>query len=100
MEPIRNILRHKKAIVKFYEAEATKIDYENRLIYMSDDSEIKGDVSHTVVPFDMLVVGVGAENATFGTSDGVGGCVCVCVRANVADGHFQASPESRTTRAF
>jgi NADH:ubiquinone reductase (non-electrogenic) len=85
MEPIRNILRHKKAIVKFYEAEATKIDYEKRLIYMSDDSEIKGDVSHTVVPFDMLVVGVGAENATFGTSDGAGGCVCV--RANVADGH-------------
>jgi NADH:ubiquinone reductase (non-electrogenic) len=68
MEPIRNILRHKKATVKFYEAEATKIDYEKRLVYISDDSEIKGDVSHTVVPFDMLVVGVGAENATFGTS--------------------------------
>ncbi|PCG93742.1 FAD-dependent pyridine nucleotide-disulfide oxidoreductase [Penicillium occitanis (nom. inval.)] len=66
MEPIRNILRHKKATVKFYEAEATKIDYEKRLVYISDDSEIKGDVSHTVVPFDMLVVGVGAENATFG----------------------------------
>ncbi|EED14869.1 alternative NADH-dehydrogenase [Talaromyces stipitatus ATCC 10500] len=66
MEPIRNILRHKKATVKYYEAEATKIDYENRLVYISDDSEIKGDVSHTVVPFDMLVVGVGAENATFG----------------------------------
>ena len=46
--------------------EATKIDYEKRLVYISDDSEIKGDVSHTVVPFDMLVVGVGAENATFG----------------------------------
>lgn len=67
MEPIRNILRHKKATVKYYEAEATKIDYEKRLVYISDDSEIKGDVSHTVVPFDMLVVGVGAENATFGT---------------------------------
>ncbi|CRG83096.1 NADH dehydrogenase [Talaromyces islandicus] len=66
MEPIRNILRHKKATVKYYEAEATKIDYEKRLVYISDDSEIKGDVSHTVVPFDMLVVGVGAENATFG----------------------------------
>ncbi|KAH8704093.1 alternative NADH-dehydrogenase [Talaromyces proteolyticus] len=66
MEPIRNILRHKKATVKYYEAEATKIDYEKRVVYISDDSEIKGDVSHTVVPFDMLVVGVGAENATFG----------------------------------
>lgn len=66
MEPIRNILRHKKSTVKYYEAEATKIDYEKRLVYISDDSEVKGEVSHTVVPFDMLVVGVGAENATFG----------------------------------
>ncbi|KAJ5985779.1 hypothetical protein N7522_012975 [Penicillium canescens] len=66
MEPIRNILRHKKASVKFYEAEATKIDYEKRVVYISDDSEIKGDIAHTEVPFDMLVIGVGAENATFG----------------------------------
>lgn len=66
MEPIRNILRHKSATVQFYEAEATKIDYDKRVVYISDDSEIKGDISHTEVPFDMLVVGVGAENATFG----------------------------------
>ena len=66
MEPIRNIMRHKKASVKFYEAEATKIDYEKRLVYAKDDSEIKGDMMDTAVPFDMLVVGVGAENATFG----------------------------------
>ncbi|KAA8651914.1 alternative NADH-dehydrogenase [Aspergillus tanneri] len=66
MEPIRNILRQKQANVKFYEAEATKIDYEKRVVYISDDSEIKGDTSQTEVPFDMLVVGVGAENATFG----------------------------------
>lgn len=68
MEPIRNILRQKKATVKFYEAEATKIDYEKRVVLISDDSEIKGDISHTEVPFDMLVIGVGAENATFGRS--------------------------------
>jgi len=66
MEPIRNFLRHKKAAVKFYEAEATKIDYEKKIIYINDDSEVKGAVSSTEVPFDMLVVGVGAENATFG----------------------------------
>ncbi|KAF2654010.1 FAD/NAD(P)-binding domain-containing protein [Lophiostoma macrostomum CBS 122681] len=66
MEPIRNFLRHKKAAVKYYEAEATKIDYEKKVVYINDDSEIKGDVSATEVPFDMLVVGVGAENATFG----------------------------------
>jgi len=68
MEPIRNFLRHKKAQVKYYEAEATKIDYEKKVVYISDDSDIKGDVSQTEVPFDMLVVGVGAENATFGAS--------------------------------
>ncbi|KAK4962303.1 NADH:ubiquinone oxidoreductase [Elasticomyces elasticus] len=66
MEPVRNFLRHKKAAVKFYEAEATKIDYERRVIYVNDESEIKGESHTTEVPFDMLVVGVGAENATFG----------------------------------
>ena len=66
MEPIRNILRHKKATAKYYEAEATKIDYEKKVVYINDDSPIKGDISSTEVPFDMLVVGVGAENATFG----------------------------------
>lgn len=66
MEPIRNILRKKIGGVKFYEAEATKVDYERHKVYISDDSEIKGDISHTEVPFDMLVVAVGAENATFG----------------------------------
>ncbi|QDS75991.1 hypothetical protein FKW77_004383 [Venturia effusa] len=66
MEPVRNFLRHKKAAVKFYEAEATKIDYAKKVVYINDDSDIKGDVTSTEVPFDMLVVGVGAENATFG----------------------------------
>lgn len=66
MEPIRNFLRHKKTAVKYYEAEATKIDYEKRVVYISDDSDVKGSTSMNEVPFDMLVVGVGAENATFG----------------------------------
>ncbi|TKX23167.1 external alternative NADH-ubiquinone oxidoreductase [Elsinoe australis] len=66
MEPVRNFLRHKKAAVKFYEAEATKIDAEKKIVYIKDDSEIKGTKSDTEVHFDMLVVGVGAENATFG----------------------------------
>ena len=66
MEPIRNFLRHKKAHVTYYEAEATKIDYANKKVYINDESPIKGDTSATEVSFDMLVVGVGAENATFG----------------------------------
>jgi NADH dehydrogenase FAD-containing subunit len=66
MEPLRNILRHKKAAVKFYEADATKIDHEKKVVYISDDSDIKGDISQTEVPYDMLVVAVGAMSATFG----------------------------------
>ncbi|KAF1983214.1 FAD/NAD(P)-binding domain-containing protein [Aulographum hederae CBS 113979] len=66
MEPVRNFLRHKKAVVKFYEAECTKIDADKKVVYITDESEIKGTVNTTEVPFDMLVVGVGAENATFG----------------------------------
>lgn len=69
MEPIRNILRHKKATAKFYEGEATHIDYEQRTVRIADASEIKGDVTETTIPFDLLVVSVGAENATFGELD-------------------------------
>ncbi|KAL5329144.1 hypothetical protein ACEPPN_002654 [Leptodophora sp. 'Broadleaf-Isolate-01'] len=66
MEPIRSITRHKKAAVKFYEAEATKIDHERKIVYIDDNSEIKGSSSKTEVAYDMLVISVGAENATFG----------------------------------
>ena len=66
MEPIRNFLRHKRTSVKYYEADATKIDYEKKTVHISDESEIKGDMCQTEIPYDMLVVGVGAENATFG----------------------------------
>lgn len=66
MEPVRQILRHKKAAVKFYEAEATHIDVDKKVVKITDNSDIKGKVHETEVPYDMLVVGVGAENATFG----------------------------------
>lgn len=66
MEPIRTILQQKKASVKYYEAEASSIDPNRKVVRIHDDSEIKGTVSETEVAYDMLVVGVGAENATFG----------------------------------
>ncbi|KAK8031252.1 hypothetical protein PG990_000986 [Apiospora arundinis] len=66
MEPVRQILRSKKASAMYYEAECTHIDAERKVIKISDNSDIKGDVHMTEVPYDMLVVGVGAENATFG----------------------------------
>ena len=52
MEPVRAILRHKKAAVKFYEAEATSIDPERKVVKVFDNSEIKGATSETEVPYD------------------------------------------------
>ncbi|KAK4224763.1 putative external mitochondrial NADH-ubiquinone oxidoreductase 1 precursor [Podospora fimiseda] len=66
MEPIRTILRAKKASVRFYEAEASSIDPDRKVVRIFDNSEVKGDMTETEVPYDMLVIGVGAENATFG----------------------------------
>lgn len=66
MEPIRSILRHKKAAVKYYEAEATKIDPVRKVVSIDDNSDIKGNTATTEVSYDKLVIAVGAENATFG----------------------------------
>lgn len=66
MEPIRNFLRHKATAVKFYEAECTKIDHERKMVDIEDRSENRSPAFSTKVPFDYLVVGVGAESATFG----------------------------------
>jgi NADH:ubiquinone reductase (non-electrogenic) len=66
MEPIRSILRHKKAAVTFYEAEATHIDPHRKIVLISDNSEIQGSSANTEVSYDKLVIAVGAENATFG----------------------------------
>jgi NADH:ubiquinone reductase (non-electrogenic) len=79
MQPIRHILRYKKALVQFFEADCTKIDAERKILKITgissnsvfsdsgvDSSDIKGDVSETEIPFDYLVIGVGAQNSTFG----------------------------------
>lgn len=66
MEPVRAILRHKHTAVQYYEAEASSIDPDRKVVKIADNSEIKGKTAETEIPYDMLVVGVGAENATFG----------------------------------
>ncbi|KAK9768102.1 NADH:ubiquinone oxidoreductase [Basidiobolus ranarum] len=66
MEPIRYITRHKKREVQLFEGDCTDIDPINKTITVSDNSEIKGAVSNTTLKYDYLVVGVGAENQTFG----------------------------------
>ncbi|ORZ22903.1 pyridine nucleotide-disulfide oxidoreductase-domain-containing protein [Lobosporangium transversale] len=66
MEPIRFITRHKSRNVKFYESECTDIDPESKTISITDVSDIKGAVSNTTIPYDYLVVAIGADNQTFG----------------------------------
>src|SRR5215471_5725850 len=77
MQPIRHILRYKKVAAQFFEADCTSIDPINKtitikgtldceLVNFVDASDIIGDVNETTIPFDYLVVGVGAQNSTFG----------------------------------
>ncbi|KAF7555325.1 hypothetical protein G7046_g6576 [Stylonectria norvegica] len=66
MEPIRTILGHKKAAVKYYEADAKSIDPDRKVVKIVDNSETTSTKSEVEIPYDMLVIGVGAENATFG----------------------------------
>lgn len=66
MEPIRHMTRHKKAAVQTYEADCTKIDHETKTITITENTELKGAISETTIDYDYLVIGVGAENQTFG----------------------------------
>ncbi|KAJ3117860.1 NADH:ubiquinone oxidoreductase [Phlyctochytrium bullatum] len=58
MQPIRFLTRFKKREVLFIEGNCINIDPEKKFVTV--------EVSTQNIPFDYLVVGVGAENATFG----------------------------------
>ncbi|KZO90627.1 FAD/NAD(P)-binding domain-containing protein [Calocera viscosa TUFC12733] len=66
IQPTRYITRHKKRRVEVYEGEAKSVDVENKTVTFADNSDIKGAVSATTIPYDYLVYAVGAENQTFG----------------------------------
>ncbi|TPX49463.1 hypothetical protein SeMB42_g01577 [Synchytrium endobioticum] len=66
MTPVRHFTRFKRRSVRFVEGECTDIDPENKVLVVEDLSPVKGEVSRQKVPYDYLVVAVGAENATFG----------------------------------
>jgi len=66
IQPTRYITRHKKRRVEVYEGEAKAIDIQNKTVMFEDNSELKGAVSMTTIPYDYLVYAVGAENQTFG----------------------------------
>ncbi|KAJ9065765.1 NADH:ubiquinone oxidoreductase [Entomophthora muscae] len=66
MESIRYITRHKQGRFRFVEGECTKIDPENKKVIVQDKSELHGATTESELKYDYLVIGVGAETATFG----------------------------------
>lgn len=62
MEPVRNIIRSKETAVTYYEAEATRVDYDAHQVTIQDAAH----KTEKVLDYDYLVVGVGAQNSTFG----------------------------------
>ncbi|KAF5093984.1 hypothetical protein D0Z03_002238 [Geotrichum reessii] len=68
MEPIRSIIRNKEASVIYYEAQATNIDYENKKIVIKESAihDEKQTPGTRTLDYDYLVIGVGAQNSTFG----------------------------------
>ncbi|KAJ3740076.1 pyridine nucleotide-disulfide oxidoreductase-domain-containing protein [Lentinula detonsa] len=66
LQPTRYLARHKARAVTVIEAEAKEIDPFNKTVTFEDDTEIKGEVSHTTISYDYLVHAVGAEVQTFG----------------------------------
>ncbi|KTW27997.1 hypothetical protein T552_01861 [Pneumocystis carinii B80] len=68
IEPIRFIMFRKKAYFRFYEASCTSIDPNDKTIIIKEFSGVHNDVVETKLSYDYLVIGVGAENQTFGIS--------------------------------
>ncbi|GAA5885299.1 hypothetical protein JCM16303_005995 [Sporobolomyces ruberrimus] len=66
LEPTRFLTRHMKRKTEVYEGEVYEVDPENKTVRFLDNSEIKGEVAGTEIPYDYLVYAVGAENQTFG----------------------------------
>lgn len=62
MEPIRYFLKRSSSdTAKFIEAECVSIDHKAKTISCEDLSEVKGSVSKFSLPYDQLVIAVGAQ---------------------------------------
>lgn len=87
VEPVRNfVTAHEKAVpecsITFSEAEAIKVDPEKKVIKCVDASPVKPEESFLKeedyefdIPYDVLVLGVGATTNTFGTPGAVENCL-------------------------
>ncbi|GLB41066.1 putative nadh dehydrogenase [Lyophyllum shimeji] len=66
IQSTRYITRHKPRSVTVIEAEAKEVDPFNKTVTFEDTSPIKGSIASTTIPYDYLVMAVGAEVQTFG----------------------------------
>ena len=66
IQSTRYVARHKERRVSIYEAEALKVNVNDKTVLITDTSDIKGAVDHISIPYDILVYAVGAETQTFG----------------------------------
>lgn len=69
VEPIRKLIykRHKDMPITFLEAECTAIDPIQKQVKCEDRSEIVGEVCKWDLPYDILIVAVGATTNNMGT---------------------------------
>lgn len=69
VEPIRKLIQkhHKATPITFLEAECVGINHTRKHIQCEDRSAIVGELSKWDVPYDMLVIAIGARSNTFGT---------------------------------
>jgi len=68
IEPVRKLCKKTgQTNVQFYEAKCVDIDPANNMITCEDESKISTEDSKFQLKYDYLVVGVGADNNTFGT---------------------------------
>ncbi|XP_028392983.1 external alternative NAD(P)H-ubiquinone oxidoreductase B1, mitochondrial-like [Dendronephthya gigantea] len=66
VEPIRNLIHKKhKNTVSFYEGECIDVDIDNQKIRCKDNSAVLGSKSEYTLDYDILIVGIGSDNATF-----------------------------------
>ncbi|ODQ68231.1 FAD/NAD(P)-binding domain-containing protein [Nadsonia fulvescens var. elongata DSM 6958] len=64
IEPVHGIIRQKKGVVKYYEAEATAVDNVNKKVTLKSVNTPE-EVEMTL-DYDYIVMGVGAQTSTFG----------------------------------
>ncbi|KAJ3198032.1 ATP-dependent RNA helicase [Entophlyctis luteolus] len=67
MQPVRFITRGMSRDVLFVEGECTDIDPAKNTISIKSSADIQAGVTKQTLRYDYLIVGVGAETATFGT---------------------------------